>query len=72
MRFAISMISSLLKPTRGRRIGMRVAWLMVARFLRVWEETCPTASPVTMAQPPHSRAIASAERSIERFRSTCQ
>ncbi len=69
---AIAMISSLLKPSRGRRIGMGVAWLMVARFLSVWEETCPSASPVAMAQPPHSRAIASAERSIERLRSTCQ
>ncbi len=49
MRFAAATISSLFMPTSGRRIGSRVASLIVARFTSVCDDTCPTASPVTIA-----------------------
>jgi hypothetical protein len=65
-------ISSLFIPTSGRRIGKRVASLIVARFTRVCEETCPTASPVTMACDSVSFTMASAARSISRLSTTCR
>ena len=66
------MISSLLKLTKGRRTGWALADEITERFCRVWEETWPTASPVTIAEPPRSPAICSATRSISRFKMTCQ
>jgi hypothetical protein len=72
IRCALATISSLFMPTSGRRIGMRVASLIVARFTSVCEDTCPTASPVTIACARVCLATASAARSIRRFRITCQ
>ena len=43
IRRAAAMISSLLKPTSGRRIVSPVAWEITARFCRVCDETWPTA-----------------------------
>ncbi len=48
-RLDSAMMSSLLSPTSGRRIGSSQPWEMTARFLSVWDETWPIASPVTIA-----------------------
>ena len=46
---ATLIISSLLKPINGLRIGMLDASSMTVMFSRVWELTCPKLSPVTSA-----------------------
>ena len=57
-----SMISSLLKPSSGRRIGSSIGAEMAARFWGVWDETWPIASPVTRALSWSCRARDSAAR----------
>ena len=71
-RFDSAMISSLLFPISGRRIGSGAPSEITERFWRVWEETCPIASPVTMALASQLPAMASAARSMSRFSTTCQ
>ena len=46
------MISPLSLPTSGRSTGRVAARLIVSRFASVWDETCPTLSPVTSASAP--------------------
>ncbi len=69
---ARAMISSLFMPSSGCRIGSGVAPAITARFGSVWEETWPSASPVTIAAARTRRATRSAARSISRLSSTCQ
>ena len=63
----------MLKPRSGRSTGrIRAACEMTARFCRVWEETWPIASPVTMPSRRVLRATISAARTICRLSTICQ
>ena len=66
------MISDLSKPTSGRSTASGVARDTTARLGSVCDETCPTESPVTIADAPISSATASAARSIWRLSRICQ
>ena len=72
IRRAVSMISSLLDPISGRRTVAVVAREITDRFGRVCEDTCPTASPVMIAEARRSPTTISAARNIRRFSKTCQ
>ena len=72
MRRARSTISALSKPSSGRKTTSPLAASIAARFASVCDDTCPSASPVTIASPFTSAATASAARYIRRLSTTCQ
>ena len=52
MRSAMSMISSLSNPMRGRSIGKPRSLCSARMFMSVWEATCPRESPMTIPEAP--------------------
>ena len=72
-RRAIARISSLLKPRSGRSTGISGETCEITpRFCNVCDDTCPTASPVTIPSRRRRRARRAAARTICRLRRICQ